>query len=182
MDQDLRQPAAMSILWQCRGLKYTQNDADCKEREGGFPATCICLPAIITNGPPVFIPYRVFYQKRRFRYGCSMCLMWLRVTRCGRWRKSSPLQMICASISLTDRQRNEFQKKYKNGSIFAKMNSLEDAQIIHKLYEPQMREWKFRLLVARDLLPDPGVEGSSENNRGQEYCGQILRTLAYLRF
>ena len=92
-----------------------------------------------------------------------------------RWRKiiTSPNDMRKYFFELIDKEI-EFQKKYKNGFIFAKMNSLEDAQIIHKLYEASDAGVKIRLLVRGICCLIPGIEGVSENIEVRSIVGRFL--------
>ncbi|MFA5363296.1 MAG: polyphosphate kinase 1 [Candidatus Omnitrophota bacterium] len=92
-----------------------------------------------------------------------------------RWRKiiSSPNDMRKYFFELINKEI-EFHKKYKNGFIFAKMNSLEDSQIIQKLYEASNADVKIRLLVRGICCLVPGVEGMSENIEVRSIVGRFL--------
>lgn len=93
----------------------------------------------------------------------------------GRSRKiiASPNDMRKYFFELIDKEI-EFQKKYKNGFIFAKMNSLEDAQIIYKLYQASSVGVKIRLLVRGICCLVPGVEGMSEHIEVRSIVGRFL--------
>ena len=92
-----------------------------------------------------------------------------------RWRKviASPHDMRKYFFELIDKEI-EFQKKYKNGFIFAKMNSLEDTRIILKLYEASNTGVKIRLLVRGICCLIPNVEGMSENIEVRSIVGRFL--------
>ena len=92
-----------------------------------------------------------------------------------RWRRiiASPNDMRKYFFELIDKEM-EFQKKYKNGFIFAKMNSLEDTQTIQKLYEASNAGVKIRLIVRGICCLIPGVEGMSENIEVKSIVGRFL--------
>lgn len=92
-----------------------------------------------------------------------------------RWKKivASPNDMRKYFFELIDKEI-EFQKRYKNGSIFAKMNSLEDTQIINKLYEASNAGVKVRLIVRGICCLVPGVENMSENIEVKSIVGRFL--------
>ncbi|MFH1046573.1 MAG: polyphosphate kinase 1 [Candidatus Omnitrophota bacterium] len=92
-----------------------------------------------------------------------------------RWRRivASPNDMRKYFFDLIDKEI-EFQKKYKNGSIFAKMNSLEDTQIIEKLYEASNAGVKIRLIVRGICCLIPGVAGMSEHIEVKSIVGRFL--------
>ena len=92
-----------------------------------------------------------------------------------RWRRiiASPNDMRKYFFELIDKEI-EFQKKYKNGSIFAKMNSLEDVLIIAKLYEASSAGIKVRLIVRGICCLIPGVTGMSENIEVKSIVGRFL--------
>jgi polyphosphate kinase len=93
----------------------------------------------------------------------------------GRYRKiiASPNDMRNFLFELIDKEI-QFQKKYKNGFIFAKMNSLEDTKIINKLYEASDVGVKIRLIVRGISSLIPGVEGLSENIEVKSIVGRFL--------
>ena len=92
-----------------------------------------------------------------------------------RWRRiiASPNDMRKYFFELIDKEI-ESQKKYKNGSIFAKMNSLEDTQIINKLYEASSAGVRVRLIVRGICCLIPGIEGMSENIEVKSIVGRFL--------
>ncbi len=92
-----------------------------------------------------------------------------------RWKRiiASPHDMRKYFFELIDKEI-EFQKKYKNGAIFAKMNSLEDTQIIQKLYEASSAGVKIRLLVRGICCLIPGVAGMSEHIEVKSIVGRFL--------
>ena len=92
-----------------------------------------------------------------------------------RWKRiiSSPYDLRKYFCELIDREI-DFQKKYKNGSIFAKMNSLEDPQVIGKLYEASGHGVKIRLIVRGICCLIPGVKDFSENIEVKSVVGRFL--------
>ncbi|MDD5155139.1 MAG: polyphosphate kinase 1 [Candidatus Omnitrophica bacterium] len=93
----------------------------------------------------------------------------------GRWRKvvSSPNDLRQYFFELIDTEI-ENQNKYKNGFIFAKMNSLEDARMIEKLYEASCAGVKVRLIVRGICCLTPGVKNLSENIKVKSTVGRFL--------
>jgi polyphosphate kinase len=98
--------------------------------------------------------------------GYSMPSPWKRIV-------SSPNDLRKHFFDLIDNEI-AFQKKNKNGSIFAKMNSLEDSKIIEKLYEASCAGVKIRLLVRGMCCLVPGVSGLSENIEVKSVVGRFL--------
>jgi len=92
-----------------------------------------------------------------------------------RWKRiiSSPYDLRQYFFELIDEEIG-FQKKYKNGLIFVKMNSLEDPQIIEKLYEASNAGVKVKLLIRGICCLIPGVEGLSENIEVKSIVGRFL--------
>ncbi len=92
-----------------------------------------------------------------------------------RWKRiiSSPYDLRQYFFELIDEEIN-FQKKYKNGLIMAKMNSLEDPKIIEKLYEASSAGVKIKLLVRGVCCLIPGVDGLSENIEVKSIVGRFL--------
>jgi len=93
----------------------------------------------------------------------------------GRYRKivTSPNDMRNYLFELIDKEM-QFHKKYKNGLIFAKMNSLEDTRLIDKLYEASIAGVKIRLIVRGICCLIPGAEGLSENIEVKSIVGRFL--------
>ncbi|MEI8176600.1 MAG: polyphosphate kinase 1, partial [Candidatus Omnitrophota bacterium] len=92
-----------------------------------------------------------------------------------RWKRiiSSPNDLRQYFSELIDREI-ECQKKYKNGCIFAKMNSLEDIGMIEKLYEASCAGVKIKLLVRGICCLVPGVANLSENIEVRSVVGRFL--------
>jgi len=111
-----------------------------------------------------------------------MCLMWLRVISLpARWRKIVTSPNVCASISLSwSTKKIEFQKNTKTFLSLPKWTLWRMRKLSISLYEASNAGWKSGC-CARICCLIPGWRLKREY-RGQEYCGQILRTLAYLRF
>ena len=91
------------------------------------------------------------------------------------WKRiiSSPYDLRKYFMEQIDKEI-DFQKKYKNGFVFAKMNSLEDVQLIEKLYEASAAGVKMKLLVRGICCLIPGVEGLSENIEVKSIVGRFL--------
>ncbi|MDD5194643.1 MAG: polyphosphate kinase 1 [Candidatus Omnitrophica bacterium] len=99
-----------------------------------------------------------------------------------RWKTiiSSPNDLRQYFFELIDKEI-EFQKKYRNGYIFAKMNSLEDTQMIEKLYEASCAGVKIKLIVRGICCLIPQVAGMSENIEVKSVVGRFLEhSRAYL--
>lgn len=92
-----------------------------------------------------------------------------------RWKRvvSSPHDLREYFFELVD-QEIECQKKYKNGAITAKMNSLEDTKMIEKLYEASQAGVKVKLVVRGICCLVPGVPGLSENIQVKSIVGRFL--------
>ncbi len=86
---------------------------------------------------------------------------------------ASPNDMRKYFFELIDKEM-EFQKKYKNGFVFAKMNSLEDVRMIDKLYEASNAGVKIKLIVRGICCLIPGVAGMSENIEVKSIVGRFL--------
>ncbi len=91
------------------------------------------------------------------------------------WKRiiSSPYDLRKYFFDLIDREI-EFHSKHKNGLIIAKMNSLEDIQMIEKLYTASQAGVKIKLMVRGICCLIPGVEGLSENIEVRSIVGQFL--------
>lgn len=98
--------------------------------------------------------------------GYSLPSMWKRVV-------SSPNDMRKYFFELIDREI-ENQKRSKSGLISAKMNSLEDVQMIDKLYEASKAGVKVKLVVRGICCLIPGVPGLSENIEVKSIVGRFL--------
>lgn len=98
--------------------------------------------------------------------GYSLPSMWKRVV-------SSPNDMRKYFFELIDREI-ENQKRSKSGLISAKMNSLEDVQMIDKLYEASKAGVKIKLVVRGICCLIPGVPGLSENIEVKSIVGRFL--------
>jgi len=92
-----------------------------------------------------------------------------------RWKRivSSPNDLREYFFELIDTEIN-FQKKYRSGSIFAKMNSLEDVQMIDKLYEASEAGVSVKLIVRGICCLVPGVPGISKNIEVRSIVGRFL--------
>jgi polyphosphate kinase len=92
-----------------------------------------------------------------------------------RWKRiiSSPYDLRQYFFELIDAEI-DFQKKYKNGLILAKMNALEDPKMIEKLYEASAAGVKIKLMVRGVCCLMPGVAGLSENIEVKSVVGRFL--------
>ncbi|GAB4417702.1 MAG: polyphosphate kinase 1 [Bacteriovoracaceae bacterium] len=68
----------------------------------------------------------------------------------------------------------ESHKKHKNGLIIAKMNSLEEPQIIELLYKASQAGVKIILIVRGFCCLKPGVKGLSQNIKVFSLVGRLL--------
>jgi polyphosphate kinase len=98
--------------------------------------------------------------------GYSMPSPWKRIVASPNDLRKYFFDMIDAEIV--------FQKKNKNGMIWAKMNSLEDPKIIEKLYEASNAGVKIRLVVRGICCLVPGIPNLSENIEVRSVIGRFL--------
>jgi polyphosphate kinase len=91
------------------------------------------------------------------------------------WKRviSSPHDLRKYFFDLIDKEM-ENQLAHKNGLIIAKMNALEDTQIIEKLYAASNAGVKIRLIVRGICCLVPGVEHLSENIEVRSIVGRFL--------
>lgn len=91
------------------------------------------------------------------------------------WKRivSSPNDLRKYFFELIDREI-ENQKRFKNGFIRAKMNSLEDVQMIDKLYQASQAGVKIKLIVRGICCLIPGVPDLSENIEVKSMVGRFL--------
>ena len=91
------------------------------------------------------------------------------------WKRviSSPHDLRKYFFDLIDKEI-EAQQLHKNGLIIAKMNALEDTQIIEKLYAASQAGVKIRMIVRGICCLVPGVEGLSENIEVRSIVGRFL--------
>jgi len=91
------------------------------------------------------------------------------------WKRviSSPYDLRKYFFDLIDNEI-EGHAKHKNGLIVAKMNSLEDVQMIDKLYAASQAGVKIKLIVRGICCLVPGLEGLSENIEVRSIVGQFL--------
>jgi len=98
--------------------------------------------------------------------GYSVPSAWQRIV-------SSPNDLRKYFFDLIDREI-DFQKRFKNGRIIVKMNSLEDTAIIEKLYAAAAAGVKIKLLVRGICCLLPGVKDLSENVEVRSIVGRFL--------
>jgi polyphosphate kinase len=92
-----------------------------------------------------------------------------------RWKRviSSPYDLREYFFELIDKEI-AFQKEYKNGYVFAKMNSLEDTKIVDKLYEASQAGVKINLIVRGMCVLVAGAPGLSETITVKSHVGRFL--------
>jgi polyphosphate kinase len=86
---------------------------------------------------------------------------------------ASPTDLRQYFFELIEREI-EYQKKYKNGRIIAKLNSLEDPRMIEKLYAASRAGVSVRLLVRGICCLVPGVSDMSETIEVRSIVGRFL--------
>lgn len=93
----------------------------------------------------------------------------------GRYRRivASPRALRLHFLAQVEREM-EFQEKFQNGALIAKMNSLEDQAMIDKLYQASRAGVKMRLIVRGICCLRPGVKGLSENISVRSVVGRFL--------
>jgi polyphosphate kinase len=72
------------------------------------------------------------------------------------------------------RQEIEFQRRNGNGRIIAKMNALDDVQIIQELYAASREGVQIDLVIRGHCRLRPGLAGYSENIRVVSILGRFL--------
>lgn len=97
-------------------------------------------------------------------------------------------KLLTSPTSLRDRLAAMIQREIehcqqgKPGRITAKMNSLVDAQLIHKLYEASQAGVSVDLIIRGICCLRPGVKGVSENIRVISIVGRYLEHARIFRF
>lgn len=86
---------------------------------------------------------------------------------------TAPREMRNAFIRLV-RQEIANQKKYGNGRIIAKMNALDDVEMIQELYRASQGGVQIDLIVRGHCRLRPGLEGYSENIRVMSIIDRFL--------
>lgn len=85
----------------------------------------------------------------------------------------SPFDIRLSFVDYVEKEI-QFHKKFGNGRIIAKMNSLTDRKIIMKLYEASSVGIQIDLIIRGICCLRPGVEGVSENIRVRSIVGRFL--------
>lgn len=85
----------------------------------------------------------------------------------------APFDIRIDFIRLIDEEIN-FHKRFGNGRIIAKMNSLTDKVIITKFYEASNVGVKIDLIVRGTCCLRPGIKGVSENIKVRSIVGRFL--------
>lgn len=98
--------------------------------------------------------------------GFSDAAQWRRIT-------AAPHNLRDTFAMLIEREIGN-QKKYGNGRIWAKMNSLEDTEIIERLYAASSAGVKIQLVVRGICCLIPGRDGLSENIEVRSIVGRFL--------
>ncbi|MGC9260499.1 MAG: polyphosphate kinase 1 [Phycisphaerae bacterium] len=98
----------------------------------------------------------------------------------GRSRKSDYHKLLVAPVTMRQRFREMIQRETTNAQageparIIAKMNALEDTEIIESLYRASQAGVKIDLIVRGFCCLRPGVRGLSENIRVISIVGRFL--------
>ncbi|MCP4717724.1 MAG: polyphosphate kinase 1, partial [Deltaproteobacteria bacterium] len=71
-------------------------------------------------------------------------------------------------------QEIDFQKEYGNGRIIAKMNALDDVNIIRRLYRASQAGVQIDLIIRGHSRLRPGLKGYSDNIRLISIVGSFL--------